>query len=893
MEAALGCRVRPRAAVGCVPQAARRCPSARSARVAMHPLQPRRHLLGANSLRRPRVSAGRRLPHPPPSRAPRVALVAESASSESRDDVTVTGDAEEQLRASATEGGAEEAGAFEWSRAWYAVGVASDMDAARPHAVTVVGRPLVLWRDAAGSWRCFLDQCPSPSPQALRVGSHLFPPHPPRPHLLSPPPSFPPLPCQRPQGRIDAEGRLACSYHGRQQVVGGARAVGVVEGSNDTPLCRTSLPSGKPEGEATLQRRICASQKFTQRAVACKLIAPHSPRSPPCTPATPFPPLPLPTSQGVLFVWPDEHSPQQAEAMPLPLPHGVEWDQYDALPHYTRRLAYGYEVLAENVVDLSHFPFAHHGVGMTTRDQGKPVSDIGMKQLPAHHNLCSCLCCLHCPHPACTALTLPALLSPCLHCSHPACTALTLPALPTPCLHCPHPACTALTLPALLSPCLHCSRPACTALTLPALPSPCLHCSHPACTALTLPALLSPCLHCSHPACTALTLPALLSPCLHCSRPACTALTLPALPSPCLHCSHPACTALTLPALLSPCLHCPHPACTALTLPALLSPCLHCPHPACTALTLPALLSPCLHCPHPACTALTLPALLSPALECLCTAHQQGVKGFEGPIHVFGFPTYLHFQAPQLILLLQVKGDGDLPFLPPPSLIFPLPFYFPPPLLPSSLPLLPLSPLQATPPQVCFAAEEAGGHIRAQHVPAAALHHAVCAGQQPGRAGALVRRGDGKKLPSVPRWMLHLRQHQVFDGECCTSASTRCLMVSAAPPPAPGGAMAYPPPLAGVLLPPQPAPKEQVLERMASHTAHCTACSGALTNVQRLQLLLPADSLLSAAAAVASASLRAHLPLAVLALAAAAAAWKVQEVAKEFVYTGWDHATRD
>ncbi|CAI5983256.1 unnamed protein product [Closterium sp. NIES-64] len=753
----------------------------------MHPLQPRRHLLGANSLRRPRVSAGRRLPHPPPSRAPRVALVAESASSESRDDVTVTGDAEEQLRASATEGGAEEAGAFEWSRAWYAVGVASDMDAARPHAVTVVGRPLVLWRDAAGSWRCFLDQCPSPRSAC--------PPRRPASHLTFFHPSY-----SHRTGRIDAEGRLACSYHGRQQVVGGARAVGVVEGSNDTPLCRTSLPSGKPEGEATLQRRICASQKFTQRAVACKLIAPHSPRSPPCTPATPFPPLPLPTSQGVLFVWPDEHSPQQAEAMPLPLPHGVEWDQYDALPHYTRRLAYGYEVLAENVVDLSHFPFAHHGVGMTTRDQGKPVSDIGMKQLPAHHNLCSCLCCLHCPHPACTALTLPALLSPCLHCSHPACTALTLPALPTPCLHCPHPACTALTLPALLSPCLHCSRPACTALTLPALPSPCLHCSHPACTALTLPALLSPCLHCSHPACTALTLPALLSPCLHCSRPACTALTLPALPSPCLHCSHPACTALTLPALLSPCLHCPHPACTALTLPALLSPCLHCPHPACTALTLPALLSPCLHCPHPACTALTLPALLSPALECLCTAHQQGVKGFEGPIHVFGFPTYLHFQAPQLVTMRP---------------------------RPPKFALLPRKPEDTYAPNT---------YLLLLYITPCALGSSLAVQVEP--------------------WRTRLPWQACY---CPPSRPPRSRCWSA--------------------WPPTPRTAPPALAPLPTCSASSCFCQP--------------YSLLSAAAAVASASLRAHLPLAVLALAAAAAAWKVQEVAKEFVYTGWDHATRD
>eukprot|EP00850_Spirogloea_muscicola_P026855 SM011309S24270 [mRNA] locus=s11309:20:208:- [translate_table: standard] len=34
------------------------------------------------------------------------------------------------------------------------------MDPTRPHAVSVLGRPLVLWRDAGGRWRCFLDQCP-------------------------------------------------------------------------------------------------------------------------------------------------------------------------------------------------------------------------------------------------------------------------------------------------------------------------------------------------------------------------------------------------------------------------------------------------------------------------------------------------------------------------------------------------------------------------------------------------------------------------------------------------------------------------------------------------------------------------------------------------------------
>eukprot|EP00475_Leptophrys_vorax_P044040 TRINITY_DN8683_c0_g1_i4.p1 TRINITY_DN8683_c0_g1~~TRINITY_DN8683_c0_g1_i4.p1 ORF type:complete len:673 (-),score=-55.16 TRINITY_DN8683_c0_g1_i4:33-2051(-) len=72
---------------------------------------------------------------------------------------------------------------FEWRSAWYAVGVADDLDATRPHGVTVLGRPMVLWRDESATWRCFLDECP---------------------HRLVP----------LSEGRIDEQGRLQCSYHG-------------------------------------------------------------------------------------------------------------------------------------------------------------------------------------------------------------------------------------------------------------------------------------------------------------------------------------------------------------------------------------------------------------------------------------------------------------------------------------------------------------------------------------------------------------------------------------------------------------------------------------------------------------------------------------------------------
>eukprot|EP00883_Tetradesmus_obliquus_P015685 jgi/Sobl393_1/8841/SZX73315.1 len=56
-------------------------------------------------------------------------------------------------------------------------------DPARPHAVTLLGKQLVLWRDGQGQWQCMQDACP---------------------HRLAP----------LSEGRIEADGTLQCSYHG-------------------------------------------------------------------------------------------------------------------------------------------------------------------------------------------------------------------------------------------------------------------------------------------------------------------------------------------------------------------------------------------------------------------------------------------------------------------------------------------------------------------------------------------------------------------------------------------------------------------------------------------------------------------------------------------------------
>lgn len=49
---------------------------------------------------------------------------------------------------------------FDWAHQWYPVASPEDMDPSRPHAISILGRELVLWRDQQGDWRAFEDICP-------------------------------------------------------------------------------------------------------------------------------------------------------------------------------------------------------------------------------------------------------------------------------------------------------------------------------------------------------------------------------------------------------------------------------------------------------------------------------------------------------------------------------------------------------------------------------------------------------------------------------------------------------------------------------------------------------------------------------------------------------------
>lgn len=71
---------------------------------------------------------------------------------------------------------------FQWTQQWYPVAVVEFLDPKRPHAIQLLGKELVMWRDQLGEWHCFENRCP---------------------HRLAP----------LSEGRVEVDGTLMCAYH--------------------------------------------------------------------------------------------------------------------------------------------------------------------------------------------------------------------------------------------------------------------------------------------------------------------------------------------------------------------------------------------------------------------------------------------------------------------------------------------------------------------------------------------------------------------------------------------------------------------------------------------------------------------------------------------------------
>ena len=72
--------------------------------------------------------------------------------------------------------------AWSWTRQWYPVAVADLLDETKPHATSLLGVDLVVWKNGQGSWSVFEDKCP---------------------HRMAP----------LTEGRVESDGTLLCAYH--------------------------------------------------------------------------------------------------------------------------------------------------------------------------------------------------------------------------------------------------------------------------------------------------------------------------------------------------------------------------------------------------------------------------------------------------------------------------------------------------------------------------------------------------------------------------------------------------------------------------------------------------------------------------------------------------------
>jgi len=188
---------------------------------------------------------------------------------------------------------------FSWRRSWYPVSFVEDLVEDAPTAFTLLGEPLVLWKDGEGEWQAAADRCP---------------------HRLAP----------LSEGRVSEAGHIECGYHGWAFDASGR--------------C-TAIPQME-QGSTALSNAL------------------HSKRS--CVAV-----YPTAVAQGLLWVLPTVKADAPS---PLPaLPIVPEIDEPDCVcQDIARDLPYDHATLLENVLDVSHVPFTHHG-SVGRRQNATPV----------------------------------------------------------------------------------------------------------------------------------------------------------------------------------------------------------------------------------------------------------------------------------------------------------------------------------------------------------------------------------------------------------------------------------------------------------------------------------------------------------------------------------------
>ncbi|KIY99872.1 Rieske (2Fe-2S) domain protein [Monoraphidium neglectum] len=199
----------------------------------------------------------------------------------------------------------------------------------RPHAIELLGKKLVLWRDGGGAWRCHQDACP---------------------HRLAP----------LSEGRVEG-GQLECSYHGWR-----------FDGAGRCTRIPQSLDA-KAEATACASGRSCVTAyPLKEYAGVIWVWGDASPGAAAEAEATP-----LPVPRGL-----QQHAEAEgpAEAPAEGSAKGAAEGPAE-VSGYRRELPYSWDVLLENVTDPAHLPHSHHRLSPTlTRDKAGPMPFIKQQQ---------------------------------------------------------------------------------------------------------------------------------------------------------------------------------------------------------------------------------------------------------------------------------------------------------------------------------------------------------------------------------------------------------------------------------------------------------------------------------------------------------------------------------
>lgn len=203
---------------------------------------------------------------------------------------------------------------------WWPVSAISALDNSRPNAIQVLGMNLVAVEETDGSWKVLDDRC-----------SHRFAP-------LS-------------------EGRVV-TISNKEQNNNNDNNANNAKGS-ESEILHNCIQCAYHGWEFELNKGTCTKLPQSQNKVnKARSVSTY----------------PTQTQAGILWVWtdPDASTAHMAAQVPLPT-NPLLRKTVDCLGNkcvFQRDLPYGMEILGENLLDLSHLPFAHHSVGSLKRDLG-------------------------------------------------------------------------------------------------------------------------------------------------------------------------------------------------------------------------------------------------------------------------------------------------------------------------------------------------------------------------------------------------------------------------------------------------------------------------------------------------------------------------------------------